>query len=308
MAPRLRPYFELCRVFLTPTAVGDSFAGHVLAAALEGRGLERMPLLFAAASSVSLYWGGMVSNDLFDLAKDRETHPRRPLPSGRVSPRAAAALYAILSLAALGLGALAGALSGSAAVLVLAAAYNAGGKSLPVVGCVLMGGCRTANFLLGALSAGGKEALDHDAVLIGAGLLGLYVALITAVSTLEDRPHRPWAFWPLGSSLLAAPAAFIFLRPASPFVIANSSLLAMLVLSAMWAAGAQVKRGAAPHPAAVLVRRTLPGILLVDSGALLALAPDTSASVLRAACVLYALLALGWLWKRRWLQSGATDT
>src|SRR4051794_23744960 len=66
-------------------------------------------LLLLLASSC-LYCGGMVWNDYFDLEQDSRERPFRPLPSGKVSLRAAAALGTLLLLAGVGLAALAGAL------------------------------------------------------------------------------------------------------------------------------------------------------------------------------------------------------
>ena len=41
------------------------------------------------ASSSFLYMAGVVLNDFFDLELDLRERPDRPLPSGRISPRAA---------------------------------------------------------------------------------------------------------------------------------------------------------------------------------------------------------------------------
>ena len=50
-------------------------------------------------AATCLYAGGMVLNDVFDLAIDRKERPERPLPSGRISPRAAALVGWILLIA-----------------------------------------------------------------------------------------------------------------------------------------------------------------------------------------------------------------
>ena len=42
-----------------------------------------------ACSSVCLYWAGMAANDWADRELDAVERPERPIPSGRISPRAA---------------------------------------------------------------------------------------------------------------------------------------------------------------------------------------------------------------------------
>ena len=81
----MRPYLELCRIYLGPTALADSFAGFALAAVLLQKDEDPLPALLVAVISLCLYSAGMVSNDLFDLEKDRKGAPGKPLPSGAVS-------------------------------------------------------------------------------------------------------------------------------------------------------------------------------------------------------------------------------
>ncbi|MDE3260313.1 MAG: geranylgeranylglycerol-phosphate geranylgeranyltransferase [Gemmatimonadota bacterium] len=47
------------------------------------------PLWIAALSAAAVMAGGNALNDLWDLETDRVNHPHRPLPSNRLSPRAA---------------------------------------------------------------------------------------------------------------------------------------------------------------------------------------------------------------------------
>ena len=61
------------------------------------------PLWIAALSAAAVTAGGNALNDLWDLLTDRVNHPDRPLPSGRVSPRAAGILCVFLMALGLGL-------------------------------------------------------------------------------------------------------------------------------------------------------------------------------------------------------------
>ena len=85
----LRPYVELLRPPNVTTALGDVLAGYAVA----GRGQPQAlpPLLMA---TMCLYAGGVVLNDVCDVDIDRIERPERPIPSGRVSRRAAATLGA----------------------------------------------------------------------------------------------------------------------------------------------------------------------------------------------------------------------
>ena len=68
----MRPYLELCRIYLVPTALADSFAGFALAAAVFNKSEDPLPALVVAVISACLYSSGMAGNDLFDLEKDRQ--------------------------------------------------------------------------------------------------------------------------------------------------------------------------------------------------------------------------------------------
>jgi 4-hydroxybenzoate polyprenyltransferase len=246
----------------------------------------------------------MATNDILDLEKDRQFAPHRPLCSGQLDRRQAWVAAALVGLGALALSAPLGAAVPALGILILAFIYNAGGKRLPAVGNALMGGCRATNLLLGATAAVGlSRAVSDRWLLLGAGLLGVYVAGITAVSVREEREHHAGIFFLTSLPLLAIPLALVILNPASPFSWLNSCALALLLGAAILAA---VRRSSPPPPEAVFVRRALSGIYLVDAGLLLAFI--RAPAVLWQAATLYALLALGWLWKRRWLQSGRTDT
>ncbi len=93
----------------------------------------------------------MVFNDWFDREVDRVERPERPLPSGAISPRHAVILGTSLMLAGLALAALAGPFPlGIAIVLAgLVLFYNSWAKRFFLLGPLVMGCCRFANFLIG---------------------------------------------------------------------------------------------------------------------------------------------------------------
>jgi 4-hydroxybenzoate polyprenyltransferase len=173
---RLDAWLELLRLPTLFTAWSNVIAAHLIATL--GSPHWRL-LVLQLAIATSLYWASMILNDCFDLSRDRETYPGRPLPSGRIAPGTAwAAGFGLL-----GLGMVFGLLAGPGPLvltLLLAGvilAYVAGLKHrLP--GPPLLALARWLNWLLG-LSAG--------LVLIPELLLALPVLLYTLALALLHR-------------------------------------------------------------------------------------------------------------------------
>ena len=323
----MRPYLELCRIYLVPTALADSFAGFALAGALFKYTVEPLTVLVVAAVSACLYSAGMASNDLFDREKDRQGAPHRPLPSGALPLGHAASLSAGLAALALGLCVLLGdTIWLAGAVLSCSLLYNLGVKNIPVIGNLLMGSCRTGNFLIGATAVEGSilEVLQEDRLLVPALILGTFIAVVTAISRLEDQPHRPRLFNSLAFPLLGIPIALVAMKPGSLLNgLAGLVVLVFLFRAILRARGTQIPapdpgsdgdgkaEGEATreptHPATVYVRSALGGLILFDASLLLAFTPaDTNLAL--PAVALYLLALFSWWCKRNWLQSGGADT
>lgn len=303
----LKAYFELVRVFLLPSAVADSHAGFLLALALEGKEPSGERALAVALTSALAYSLGMAANDLFDRRKDAVSAPSRPIPSGKVSPRAAAVLCLVL-----GGGAVAGAIASgtfwvTALLITTVLLYDCGGKRWPVAGVLLMGLCRAENFLLGASAAMGASALLRPEVLCGAAVLGLFITLVTSVSRLEDRPFRRRPIRVRALPLFLLPVSFAAAAPTNPLAWLNAVILSLVLLDALRAAGNVSSAPGAVHGAAIFVRKALGAIFLVDAGIVLALWPERE-GVLRPVLALYLLWAASWLWKRRWMRAGSTGS
>ena len=303
----MRPYLELCRVYLLPTALADSFAGFALAAAIFERSEDPLPVLIAATISACLYSSGMVSNDLFDLEKDREGAPAKPLPAGSITTAQAAWLASHLSVLGIGLSFLVpDAFWPAAAVLICSLLYNIGAKKIPVLGDTLMGSCRSGNFLIGATAAGGSflGVLAESRLLAPALVLGGFITVVTAISRLEDGPHRTRIFYTLAFPLLLIPICLIAMNPGSiTNSIANLVLLGFLSRALLLAR----KNRDQLHPATSYTRSALGALILFDAALLLAFTPHDKTSILPTAA-LYLLALFSWWWKRNWLQSGGADT
>lgn len=138
------------------------------------------------ASSASLYLGGMVLNDVFDVELDRRERPERPIPSGQISVTAAAVFGWSLILGGVLFAALASFDSGTGqtpivvAILLTASIvlYDSVLKST-FLGPVGMGTCRFLNIILGASCVGNWDAVFANPQLTIAAALGIYVFGVT---------------------------------------------------------------------------------------------------------------------------------
>jgi 4-hydroxybenzoate polyprenyltransferase len=174
----LRAFLELVRPPNIATALGDVLAGFAVANLANG---ARLPWLLAA--SACLYAGGVVLNDVFDRHLDARERPERPLPSGRVRTRDAAALGAGLLAAGVAAAAVARPASGLVAVGLAAAVliYDGVAKPWAVLGPLTMGACRGLNLALGMTAGSGVLADAWALCLIPAA----YIAGITLLSRGE---------------------------------------------------------------------------------------------------------------------------
>src|SRR4051794_40806202 len=86
MMRRLTAWLQLLRLPNVFTAAADVTMGFLVTQ----RGLEPVQdFAMLVAASCLLYLSGMVLNDVFDAGVDAVERPERPIPSGRISLRAA---------------------------------------------------------------------------------------------------------------------------------------------------------------------------------------------------------------------------
>lgn len=181
MPRTLSAYLQLIRLPNVVTAAADSLAGWLLVMGTLSEPARWLPLI---AASMVLYAAGTTLNDVFDFRIDQAERPNRPLPSGRISRRAAAWWGAIGLIAGPALALSSGAFASVAVAAALALsilAYDAGLKHF-AIGPVLMGGCRGLNLLLGmthSAKIGGRAGWS------AAVAYGLFVVGITVISRSE---------------------------------------------------------------------------------------------------------------------------
>ena len=286
---------------LTPSAAADSLAGFAIAWAGNDGPFDFTRLTAVCTISILAYWIGMVTNDLLDRKKDAVRAPERPLVSGAVTLRAAAGVVACCSAAAVVLALFLDVLPGLFLLLAAIVAYNGGGKRIPIIGNLLMGSCRSVNLLLGANAANAVAGdslnwLAHPPdLLLAAGVLGLYIAGVTSISILEDRPYRRETLVRSTALLLVYPV-FLACLGRTPGAWANGAVF-------LWLLARELRLPSEydpdrPHPAEKVVRGGLRCLYFFDAGLLWYF------DLPWAAAGVYGLFVLGWLWMRWWLKSG----
>ena len=191
---RVRPFLRLVRLPAVFTAPADVLAGYAIVHAGWG---PWPPLAALCAAGVCLYAGGMVLNDWFDRTRDAATRADRPIPSGEVSPKAAATLGFGLLAAGVILGCVGGWLGGYPVRAGLAALATAacvvlydGPLKRTLAACPAMGACRACNLILGASAA----PLAFGPLSVAAGM-GCYVGGVTLFARNEAGRSRTGDLW-----------------------------------------------------------------------------------------------------------------
>jgi 4-hydroxybenzoate polyprenyltransferase len=107
--------------------------------------------ILLSISTVGLYSGGVVFNDVFDSELDAIERPERAIPSGRVSKRNATILGISLLFIGILTAFMVSQMSGILAIIIsiLALFYDRFGKHNNLFGPINMGLCRGVNLLLG---------------------------------------------------------------------------------------------------------------------------------------------------------------
>lgn len=190
----VRAWAELLRISALFTVPGDALAG----AAAVGRRPDRSTAL-AMGASLCLYEAGMALNDWADRDEDAVDRPHRPIPSGRITPRAALTSAGALTGAGLVLAARAGrpALTVATGLAATVWAYDLRLKHTPA-GPAAMAAARGLDLLLGATATGAGRvdapaapraaaiaAALPAAALPAAALLGAHTYAVTTVSRHE---------------------------------------------------------------------------------------------------------------------------
>jgi 4-hydroxybenzoate polyprenyltransferase len=280
---KLKPYLQLVRLPNVFTAAADSLAGWLLVGGNLAEPRRWLPLVLA---SMAIYAAGIALNDWFDYAIDLMERPGRPLPSGQVSRRFAAALGLTLLLAGPAMAAASGALASVAVAALLSGcvlAYDAGLKRT-ALGPPVMGACRGLNLLLGMSQA---PAIGGPAAWLAAGALAVFVAGVTWISRAEATGGGTsgialgLALEEVGTlGLLAValrPRAFPAPRAEAPVVSLEGLLVVLLVALVVSLAAARAIREPVPARVQHAVKTGVLALVWLDVGLVVSVRGITAA-------------------------------
>lgn len=187
----LYPYLVLARPANIVTSIADILAGIAIV------GLfatvvwtdHLWHISYLVISTIGLYGGGIVFNDVFDLEIDKVERPERPLPSGLISKSGAITFGTILLILGIVFAFMVSAISGvvASAIAISALVYDYAGKHHSVLGPINMGLCRGLNLLLGMTIV--KELFDTHLWMMGF-LPIVFVSAVTLTSRGEVLGHN----------------------------------------------------------------------------------------------------------------------
>lgn len=216
-------WLKLIRVPNLATAIADPLAGFLIAGGFYQ--YKNLPLggWLAIASSLCLYAGGMVQNDVVDLQIDQTERPHRPLPSKRVSFELAQSVSIGLLLFGVVLACVVSVsvrdVTPAAIGVMLTAAicgYNCYAKGT-WLGPLFMGGCRALNWSLGMVVAG-SPSLPLWMIPCG---MGVYVMGITLFARDEAGAGKRYQLL-VGALVMSAGLVFAGLTPLLVSIEVNS--------------------------------------------------------------------------------------
>ena len=180
----MKYYLQLMRPANLVTAIADILAGLSLAKFIFSTDiLSIQTIILLSISTVGLYGGGVVFNDVFDAELDAIERPERAIPSGKVSKQNATILGILLLVIGIFCASIVSFESMIIAfvVAVLALVYDKFGKHHAFFGPINMGLCRGGNLLLGmsVLASSLQEFWWIGIIPV------LYIAAITMISRGE---------------------------------------------------------------------------------------------------------------------------
>jgi 4-hydroxybenzoate polyprenyltransferase len=249
------------------TAVSDILAGVAISGYFLLNTIDPFPVLWLIVSTIGLYGGGVVFNDVFDADLDAVERPERPIPSGLI-PKSHAALLAsvLLAIGVLSAAQVARYPSGLIAALIVlfVMVYDKWAKHHSFFGPVTMGTCRGFNILIwlsivpGALSTywfialipvlyigaitmisrgevhGGKSST----MVIAAVFYGIVIASIVYCSIAQNSILYSSVFLILFAAMIFPPLRRAMIKPEGKRIglAVKAGVIALIAMNASWAA------------------------------------------------------------------------
>jgi len=165
------------------------FVGYYVEA---GRPPHPLEGVLAAITAYTLSASSMVINDVVDRDIDALNNPRRPIPSGVVTPREAQGFAVVLAAFGVSSSAFLGVLPLTAASLfyTLAISYNLFLKRRGVTGNIAVSGTIVAPYIYGALLASGGVGLNVSIISALSFLAGLGREIVKGIPDVEGDARR----------------------------------------------------------------------------------------------------------------------
>jgi 4-hydroxybenzoate polyprenyltransferase len=193
------------------TSIADVLAGVAISGFFTGPGLfadHILPVILLCISTVGLYGGGVVFNDVFDAELDKTERPERPIPMGIISVKEGTLLGIILLLTGIITAFIVNHVSGllATAIAVFAVVYDKWGKHNFFLGPLNMGLCRGLNLLLG-VSILVTQLSQYWYVAI---VPVIYIASITMISRGEVHGGKSKSLYFAGFLYFLVAASIVF--------------------------------------------------------------------------------------------------
>lgn len=226
----IRAYAELSRLSNIPTCVSNVLTGSAIAGL--GYSPNWLTITLTIIAITLLYIAGMALNDAVDYKIDKQQRPGRPIPSGRISLRAAYTFtiicfcIAIAILASISIPALICGLVLTVTIIL----YDLLHKKIAAA-AILMGVCRGLVYLTAASAI--AWPLDWQTITILASAITLYITVLTIIAQAETAKSFGLRKWLAIALPIVALAPAIALRPESwPLsAIAATFLICWLLLA-----------------------------------------------------------------------------
>jgi len=262
---KLIGFLRLMRPANIVTAIADILAGIAISGFFLQSADSYSSVLLLILSTIGLYAGGVVTNDVFDADLDGIERPERPIPSGLISVKEGATLGLILLVGGVIFAFVASFSSGIIAFIIALAAvvYDKWGKHHAFWGPLNMGVCRGLNLLLGlsiippqvfeywflaivpviyiaaiTMISQGEVHGGKKATLYSAGLLyGLAMAGILYVSVSQDQQLVTIFFVLLWGLMVFLPLQNAIRKPEGKMIgrAVKAGVLALILMNAAWA-------------------------------------------------------------------------
>jgi len=261
------------------TSVADVLAGVAIAgyfiipdigfglAAVTGPNLPYLPVILLCISTIGLYSGGIIMNDVFDAKLDGVERPERPIPSGLITKNAATIFGGICFFIGIFTAGLLGrnAQYLAVAIMICCLIYNRFLKHSAIFGPINMGLCRGLNLLLGVciipdqverywylaivpivyiaaitmISRGEVHGGSKKTLYSALGLYGLVIASVVYFAVINQAPILiTIVFLGAFGAMIMIPLFKAIKNPIGPNIgkAVKSGVIALIILNAAWAA------------------------------------------------------------------------